>query len=115
MIPREWIFSHRCSWITVCVFCRNAQSESHSDPHDVCTLSLLYQLPNCNLFTQHVLFILWIDTTSEMWTPVQFPLHSFTVLLLLTLFTFFHYYYPFTTRYAQSVVYSKPVRLTTSS
>jgi hypothetical protein len=38
MIPREWIFSHRCSWITVYVFYRNAQSESHSDPHDVCTL-----------------------------------------------------------------------------
>jgi hypothetical protein len=68
----------------------NAQSESHSDPHDICTLSLLYQLPNCNLFTQHVLFILWRDTTSELWTPVQFPLHCFTVLLLLALFTFLH-------------------------
>jgi hypothetical protein len=22
--------------------------------HDICTLSLLYQLSNCNLFTQHV-------------------------------------------------------------
>jgi hypothetical protein len=51
---------------------------------------LLYQLPNCNLFIQHVLFILWRDTTSELWTPVQFPLHSFTVLLLLALFTFLH-------------------------
>jgi hypothetical protein len=28
MIPREWIFSHRCSWMAVYVFCRNAQSES---------------------------------------------------------------------------------------
>jgi hypothetical protein len=37
---------------------RNAQSKPHSDPHDLCTLSLLYQLPNCNLFTQHVLSIL---------------------------------------------------------
>jgi hypothetical protein len=90
MIPREWIFSHRCSWITVYVFCRKAQSESHSDPHDICTLSLLYQLPSCNLFTQHVLFILWRDTTSELWTSVQFPLHSFTILLLLALFTFLH-------------------------
>jgi hypothetical protein len=49
--PREWIISHRCSWMAVYVFCCNAQSESHSDPHDVCTLSLFYQLPNCNLFT----------------------------------------------------------------
>jgi hypothetical protein len=34
-----------------------------------------------------LLFILWRDTTSELWTPVQFPLHCFTVLLLLALFT----------------------------
>jgi hypothetical protein len=87
MIPREWIISHRCSWMAVYVFCHNAQSKPHSDPCDECTLSLLYQLPNCNLFIQHALFILWRDTTSELWTPVQFPLHSFTVLLLLALFT----------------------------
>jgi hypothetical protein len=101
--------------MAVYVFCRNAQSKPHSDPRDVCTLSLLYQLPNYNLFTQHSLFILWRDATSELWDPVQFPLHSFTVLLLLALFTFLHYYYAFMTRYAQSFVYSKPVRLTTSS
>jgi hypothetical protein len=74
----------------VYVFCSNAQNESHSDPHDICTLSLLYQLPNCNLVTQHVLFILWRDTTSELWTPVQFPLHCYTILILLALFTFLH-------------------------
>jgi hypothetical protein len=79
MTPREWIFSHRCSWMAVYVFYRNAQSESHSDPHDICMLSLLYQLPIYNLFTQHVLFILWRDTTSELRTPVQFPLHCFTI------------------------------------
>jgi hypothetical protein len=62
-----------------------------------------------------LLFILWRDATSELWTPVQFPLHCFTVLLLLALFTILAYYYPFTTRYAQSFVHSKPVRLTTSS
>jgi hypothetical protein len=90
MIPHEWNFSHRCSWMAVYVFYRNAQSESHSDPHNICVLSLLYQLPNYNLFTQHVVFILWRDTTSELWTPVKFPLHCYTVLLLLTLFTFLH-------------------------
>jgi hypothetical protein len=114
-IPREWIFSHRCSWMAVYVFCRNAQNKPHSDPRDVCTLSLLYQLPNCNLFTQHALFILWRDTTSELWTPVQFPLNCYTVLLYSHCLLYLHYYYPFTTRYAQSFVYSKPVRLTTSS
>jgi hypothetical protein len=45
MILREWIFSHRCSWITVYVFCRNAQSKSDSDPHDVCTLSCSINCP----------------------------------------------------------------------
>jgi hypothetical protein len=35
-----------------------------------------------------LLFILWRDTASELWTPVQFPLHCYTVLLLLALFTF---------------------------
>jgi hypothetical protein len=35
-----------------------------------------------------LLFILLRDTASELWTPVQFPLYCFTVLLLLALFTF---------------------------
>jgi hypothetical protein len=34
-----------------------------------------------------LLFILWRDATSELWTPIQFSLHCFTVLLLLALFT----------------------------
>jgi hypothetical protein len=37
-----------------------------------------------------LLFILWRDTTSELWTSVQFPLHYYTILLLLALFTFLH-------------------------
>jgi hypothetical protein len=28
-----------------------------------------------------LLFILWRDTISELWTPVQFPLHCYTILL----------------------------------
>jgi hypothetical protein len=28
-----------------------------------------------------LLFILWRDATSELWTPVQFPLHCYIVLL----------------------------------
>jgi hypothetical protein len=95
MIPRGWIISHRCSWMAVYVSCCNAQSKSHSDPLDICTLSFFYQLPNCNLFTQHVLFILWRDTTSELWTPVQFPLHCDHLFTLLVLFTFLAYYYYF--------------------
>jgi uncharacterized membrane protein YhhN len=79
MTPRDWIISHRCSWIIVYVFCRNAHSESHSDPHDICMLALA----NCSM----LLFILWRDTTSELWTPVQFLYIAITVLLLLALFT----------------------------
>jgi hypothetical protein len=76
--------------MVVYVSCCNAQSKSHSDPRDICTLSLFYQLPNCNLFTQHVLFILWRDTTSELWTLVQFPLYCYHLFTLLALFTFSH-------------------------
>jgi hypothetical protein len=47
-------------------------------------------LPNYDLFTQHVLFILWRDTTSEVLTPVQFPLHRYHLFTLLALFTFSH-------------------------
>jgi hypothetical protein len=90
MIPREWIISHRCSWMAVYIFCCNAQSKSHSDLLDICILSLFYQLPNYNLFTQHVLFILWRDTTSELWTSVQFPLHCDHLFTLLALFTSSH-------------------------
>ena len=39
--------------------------------------SIFYQLPSCNLFTQHVSYLLWRDTTSELWTPI----HSFTLII----------------------------------
>jgi hypothetical protein len=90
LIPRKWIIIHRCSWMAVYVSCYNAQSKSHSDPFDIFMLSLFYQLPNCNLFTQHALFILWRDTTSELSTPVLFPLYCYHLFTLLALFTFLH-------------------------
>jgi hypothetical protein len=37
-----------------------------------------------------LLFILWRDTTSKLWTPVQFLYIAINVLLLLALFTFLH-------------------------
>jgi hypothetical protein len=42
-----------------------------------------------------LLFILWRDTTSELWTPVQFPLHCYHMFTLLALFTLLAYYYYF--------------------
>ena len=37
-----------------------------------CQALSICQLPSCNLFTQHVSYILWRDTTSELWTPGPF-------------------------------------------
>jgi hypothetical protein len=79
MLTWRWIISHRCSWITVYVSCRNAQLNlivvilSYIY---IVMRSLFYQLPSCNLFTQYVSYLLWRDTTSELWTPV----HSFTLI-----------------------------------
>jgi hypothetical protein len=78
MISCGRIISHRCSWITVYVLCCNAQM-TLIVIFMTCTCimhSLFYQLPNSNLFTQHVIS-LWRDTSSELWTPV----HSFTFIL----------------------------------
>jgi hypothetical protein len=41
---------------------------------------------------------------------IALPFYYYSLCLL-----YLHYYYPFSTRYAQSFVYSKTVRLTTSS
>jgi hypothetical protein len=37
-----------------------------------------------------LLFILWRDTTSELWTLVQFPLHCYYCFTFTCLFTFLH-------------------------
>jgi hypothetical protein len=37
-----------------------------------------------------LLFILWRDTTSELWTLVLFPLYCYHLFSLLALFTFSH-------------------------
>jgi hypothetical protein len=39
------------------------------------------------------LFILWGDTTSELWTLVQFPLHCYYHLLFYFLIYILAYYY----------------------
>jgi hypothetical protein len=50
-------------------------------------------------------FILWRDTTSELWTPVLFPLYCYHLFILLALFTLltlftllaYYYYFPLDT------------------
>ena len=77
MLSGRWTNSHRCSWITVYVSCCNAQLNFIVDTMTCrCIVMLLStcQLPSCNLFTRHVSYLSWRDTTSELWTPV----HSFT-------------------------------------
>jgi hypothetical protein len=76
-----WIISQRCSWITVYVLCCNAQVNLI-----VILMTFVRYLYSINCPTviclPSMLFILWRDTTSELWTPV----HSFTLLLLFTIY-----------------------------
>jgi hypothetical protein len=60
-------------------------------------------------------FILWRDTTSELWTPVLFPLYCYHLFTLLALFSLLAYYYYFPLDTLIPFVLSKLVRLTTSS
>jgi hypothetical protein len=101
LIRHKWIISHRCSWMAVYVSCCNAQSKSHSDPLDLSRCLYSINCPTVICLPSMCYFILWRDTTSELWTPVLFPLycyHLFTLLALftlLTLFTLLAYYYYF--------------------
>jgi hypothetical protein len=90
MILRGWIISHRCSWMAVYASCCNAQSKSHSDPLDISCYRYSINCPTVISLPSMSLFILWRDTTSELWTPVQFPLHCYHLFTLLALFTFLH-------------------------
>jgi hypothetical protein len=102
-----WIITHRCSWIMVYVLCCNAQV-SLIVIFMTCTCivmhSLFCQLPNCNLFTQHVIS-LWRDTSSELWTLVH-SLHLY-YHLLQALFTFCKHYFTL----PQTNIYFHTIRL----
>jgi hypothetical protein len=92
MISGGWIFSHRCSWITVYVLCCNAQVNLIVI-FMTCTCIFLHSLfchiPNCNLFTQHV-FYLYGETPLVTVDPgLFFYIYYF---LLQELFTFRNYY-----------------------
>jgi hypothetical protein len=98
MISGVWIISHRCSWITVYVLCCNAQVNLIVIL--MTFICLLYSI-NCPIVIRlpSMLFILWRDTTSELWTLV----HSFTMLILFTIYSLYLHsckLLSFTTRYA---------------
>jgi hypothetical protein len=108
-----WIISHRCSWIMVYVLCCNAQVNLIVILMTFVRYLYSINCPTIICLPSMLLFILWRDTTSELWTPV----HSFILLLPFTFYLFYLYsckLLSFTIRYAQFFVYSKPVRLTTS-
>jgi hypothetical protein len=94
--------SHRCSWMSVYVSCCNAQRKSHSDPLDICTLSLFYELPNCNLFSQHVLFYL-METPLVNCGPRSYFLYISITCLLYSHCVLSHILLLLSTRYAHTL------------
>ena len=60
-----------------------------------CHMLVIFQLSSCNLFTQHVNYLLWRETTSELWTPVHYftlikpPTAIISALLLSAIITIF--------------------------
>jgi hypothetical protein len=115
LIRHKWIISHRCSWMAVYVSCCNAQSKSHSDPLNISRYLYSINCPTVICLPSMCYFILWRDTTSELWTPFLFPLYCHHLFILLALFTLLAYYYCFPLDTLIPFVSSKPVRLTTLS
>jgi hypothetical protein len=90
MISGGWIITNRCSWITVYVLCCNAQLNLIvilMTCTCICLHSLFCQLPNCNLFTQHVIY-LYGETPLVNCGPSPFFYIHITVYYLLALLTF---------------------------
>jgi hypothetical protein len=94
MIFGRWIISHRCSWTTVYVLCCNAQVNLIVI-FMTCTCivmhSLFCQLPNYNLFTQHVIY-LYEETPLVNYGPRSILLHLY-YHLLQAMFTFHKHYF----------------------
>jgi hypothetical protein len=105
MISCRWIISHRCSSITVYVLCCNAQVNLVVI-FMACTCivihSLFCQLPNCNLFTHHVIYLygetplvncgpwsillyLYYDLLQALFTLLQTNIYFHTIRLILCL------------------------------
>jgi hypothetical protein len=95
LIRHKWIISHRCSWMAVYVSYCNAQSKSHSDPLNISHYLYSINCPTVICLPSMCYFILWRDTTSELWTPVLFPLYCYHLFTFLALFTLLTYYYCF--------------------
>jgi hypothetical protein len=90
MISGGWITSHSCSWIAVYVLSCNAQVNLIVI-FMTCTCialhSLFCQLPNCNLFTQHVIY-LYGETPLVNCGPWSILLHIYYRLLSTSIIYF---------------------------
>jgi hypothetical protein len=90
MTSGGWIISHRCSWIIVYVLCYNAQVNLIVILM-TCTCiamhSLFCQLPNYNLFIQHVIY-LYGETPLVNCGPRSIRLHIYYYLLSTTIIYF---------------------------
>jgi hypothetical protein len=90
MTSGGWIISHRCSWILVYVLCCNAQVNLIVI-FMTCTCialhSLFCQLPNCNLITQHVIY-LYGQTPLVNCGPRSILLHIYYHLLSTSIIYF---------------------------
>jgi hypothetical protein len=95
LIRYKWIISHRCSWMAVYVSCCNAHSKSHSDPIDISRCLYSINCPTVIYLPSMYYFILWRDTTSELWTLFLFSLYCYHLFTLLASFTLLTYYYYF--------------------
>jgi hypothetical protein len=63
--------------------------------------------PTVICFPSMCYFILWRDTTSELWTPVLFPLYCYHMFTLLTLFTLTRILLLLSTRYAHTLCFKQ--------
>jgi hypothetical protein len=83
MTSGGWIISHRCSWITIYVLCCNAQVNLIVIFMTCTCIAMHYlfcQLPNCNFFTHHVIY-LYGETALVKCGPRSIFLHIYYRLL----------------------------------
>jgi hypothetical protein len=85
--------------MAVYVSCCNDQSKSHSDPLDISRCLYSINCPTVICLPSIYYFILWRDTTSELWIQVLFPLYCYHLFTFLALFTLLakYYYFPLDT------------------
>jgi hypothetical protein len=98
MTSDGWIISHRCSWIMVYVLCCNAQVNLIVILMTFVCLLYYINYPTV-ICLPSMLFILWRDTSSELWTSV----HSFTLLLPFTIYSLY--------LHLQTIIFYHSIRL----